>query len=290
MPGKTPRGEGIVKWISTEWLNAHLVNENLIIIDCQPDIHDYIKEHIPGARYLNERLFRCPEKGIPGKFIPGDAAQILFRRLGLKSSVATVVYTGTGPVKGWGDGLEQTMVAYTLARYGHENVMVLDGGIDKWKSEDRLVAQEFPGFEESTFTAKVQREFYILYDEFVETKDENDVVLIDARPPDVYEGQGPWIKPGHIPGAINLPWKNLMDPANTRLLKPEDDIRSVLEDKGIVPDKTIICSCGTGREATNEFILLKWYLGYPSVKIYEGSFTEWSSYPDNPTVTGPNPR
>jgi thiosulfate/3-mercaptopyruvate sulfurtransferase len=63
-----------------------------------------------------------------------------------------------------------------------------------------------------------------------------------------------------------------------------------LDKHDIVPEKTVICSCGTGREATNEFILFKWYLGFPKVKIYEGSFTEWSSYPQNPTVIGPNPR
>lgn len=94
----------------------------------------------------------------------------------------------------------------------------------------------------------------------------------------------------HIPGAVNLPWASLMDEGNKRLLKPDDEIQAILESKGVRPDKTIICSCGTGREATNEFLLFKWYLGYPKVKIYEGSFTEWSLYPDNPTVTGKSPR
>jgi thiosulfate/3-mercaptopyruvate sulfurtransferase len=106
----------------------------------------------------------------------------------------------------------------------------------------------------------------------------------------MYEGQGPWMKPGHIPGAINLPWATLMDDKNKRLLKPDEEIKALLDACGIEPYKTIICSCGTGREATNEFLLFKWYLGYPVVRIYEGSFTEWSSYPENPTVTGKNPR
>ncbi|MFP4546110.1 MAG: sulfurtransferase, partial [Methanomassiliicoccales archaeon] len=82
----------------------------------------------------------------------------------------------------------------------------------------------------------------------------------------------------------------LMDPENTRRLRPDDEIRSMVEQKGATKDRTVICSCGTGREATNEFILFKWYLGYPDVRIYEGSFTEWTSHPDNPTVTGKEPR
>jgi thiosulfate/3-mercaptopyruvate sulfurtransferase len=81
-----------------------------------------------------------------------------------------------------------------------------------------------------------------------------------------------------------------MDEKNKRLLKPDEEIEAILDAKGVTRDRVIICSCGTGREATNEFLLFKWYLGYPKVRIYEGSFTEWSSYPDNPTVTGGSPR
>lgn len=64
----------------------------------------------------------------------------------------------------------------------------------------------------------------------------------------------------------------------------------MLEEHRVVPEKMIICSCGTGREATNEFLLLKFYLGYPRVRLHEGAFTEWVSYPENPTVIGKNPR
>ena len=81
-----------------------------------------------------------------------------------------------------------------------------------------------------------------------------------------------------------------MEDSNKRLLKPLTAIHEIIDQLEITPDKTIVCSCGTGREATNEFILFKWYLEYPQVKIYEGSFTEWSSYPKNPTVIGKNPR
>ncbi|MDD1676668.1 MAG: sulfurtransferase, partial [Methanomicrobiales archaeon] len=144
--------------------------------------------------------------------------------------------------------------------------------------------------EESAFNVEVRREFYVEYNEFVALKDRDDVILLDARPMNFYEGQGPWIKPGHIPGAISLPWKGMMDEKNKKLLKPDEDLKKILREHGVTRDKIVICSCGTGREATNEFLLLKFYLGYPQVKIYEGSFTEWTMHPENPTVVGKNPR
>jgi thiosulfate/3-mercaptopyruvate sulfurtransferase len=290
MQRSDPCGKGPVKWVSTDWLAGHLTDEHLMLLDGQPNVHDYIQEHIPGAVYMNEGLLRVSLNGMPAKYVPSEAMEAIIRRAGLKADVPVVVYTGTGPFKGWGDGLEQTMLAYTLVRFGHDNVFVLDGGADKWKAEDKPLAKEFPRGETSDFNVRVRREFFVEYKEFKEMKDDQDVILVDARPPALYQGQGPWIKPGHIPGAINLPWASLMDADNTRLLKPDDQIRSILRQHGIGPEKTIICSCGTGREATNEFILFKWYLDYPKVKIYEGSFTEWTSYPENSTVTGPNPR
>lgn len=283
-----PSGKGKVKWISTDWLKDHL--DEVVMVDTQPNVHDYITEHIPGAIYFSEGLLRVPQNGSPAAYGPIEAMQANFRRIGLYPDYPVVVYTGTGAFKKWGDGLEQTMVAYSLVRFGHNMVYILDGGLDKWKDEGNVLAKEFPQVEESDFAVSIHREYYVEYEEFKLMKDQDDVVVLDARPPDVYEGQGPWMKPGHIPGAVNVPWASLMNERNKRLLKPDSDITSIVEGKGATPDKTIICSCGTGREATNEFLLFRWYLQYPKVRIYEGSFTEWSSYPENPTVTGKNPR
>jgi thiosulfate/3-mercaptopyruvate sulfurtransferase len=285
-----PVDSGPVKWITTEWLGKHIKEKKLTIIDTQPNVHDYIFEHIPGAVYMNENLLRVPKNGLPAQYVPAESMQAIIQRLGIKADAALVVYTGKGAVKGWGDGLEQTMVAYSLTRFGHKNIYILDGGLDKWKKEDRPLTKEFPRLDESDFKPEIDDALFIGYEEFKRKKDEAGVIVLDARPAEVYEGQGPWRKPGHIPGAINLPWKELMTSDNTCLLKQDKEINRVIEKRGIDRDKLIICSCGTGREATNEFTLFKWYLGFPHVKIYEGSFTEWTSYPDNPTVTGKSPR
>lgn len=281
--------KGTIKLVTTEWLEENLGDSDLMIIDTQPNIHDYIQEHIPGAVYMNEGLFRVPLGGLPGQYVPEESIEPIIRRLGLKADIPVVVYTGKGPYKGWGDGLEQTMVAYSLARFGHKNVYVLDGGIDKWKTESRPLTKEFPKVKESDFKVTVERNFFVDYLEFRALREKEDVLVLDARPAAVYQGQGPWIKPGHIPGAVNFPWRNLMDPDNPCLLKPKKELLNMLEKHEIRPHKTIICSCGTGREATNEFLLFKQYLGFPNVKIHEGAFTEWTSHPENETVTGPLP-
>ena len=112
------KGDGTVKWVSTEWLSGHLNDKNLMILDCQPNIHEYIQDHIPGAVYWHEGLFRIHEGTIPTRWIPKEAAQILFRTLGLEPDKPIVVYSSSGPLSACGmfigDGLEQTMVAYTL--------------------------------------------------------------------------------------------------------------------------------------------------------------------------------
>ena len=282
--------DSIVKWISTDWLLDHLNDANLVIIDTQPTIWDYTKLHIPGAIYLNENIFRIHKGLSPSSYAPTAAIEPIFREMGLKNTDTVVVYTGKGDHSGKGDGLEQTHVAYCLARYGVKEVYILDGGFEKWISDGKPTTQEYAKAQTSNFRANDRsKEYVISMDELKKIKDKPNVVLIDARPKSVYEGQGPWSKPGHIPGAINLPWTRLYDENNPRLLKTSGEIKTILDENGITPDKTIICSCGTSREATSEFILLKWYLGYPNVKIYEGSFTEWTAYPENPTVTGPYP-
>jgi thiosulfate/3-mercaptopyruvate sulfurtransferase len=283
-----------VTWISSEWLADHLDDSSLMIVDCRQNSHSYFQEHIPGAIHLHEELLRMHIGKFPVKWISPEMAQELFSTLGFEQDRPVVVYSGTRPLTSsstaTSDGLEQALVAYSLARFGCRKVMVLDGGLTKWKSENRKLTQDFGTSRLSPFTVDVQIDFLIGYEECVRLKDEPDALLLDTRPSFLYEGQGPWIKPGHIPGAINLMATRVMDDLNSTLLKPEDEIRTILFSCGITPEKTVICSCGTGRSATAIFLVLKYYLGYPDVLMYEGGFTEWSSYPDNPVVTGKYPR
>lgn len=276
-----------VTWVPTDWLAERLGSQSLTLVDVQPSVHDYILEHIPGAVYLNEGLLRVPLNGLPVRYTPLEAFQAIARRVGMQADAPAVVYGGTGPFSKRGDGLGQTTMAYALARFGHDNVCVLDGGIDLWKAEGRPLTMDLPQVAESGFAAHLRSEYFVEYEALKAMKDRDDVLLLDARPPAVYEGQGPFAKPGHIPGAINVPWSSFLDPQNKCLHRPDGEIQALLAEHDVTPDKTIICSCGTGRKATVEFLVLKWRLSFPRVLLYEGSFTEWVSYPNNPTVVGP---
>jgi len=277
-----------VSLVDTEWLAERLGSQDIHIVDSQPDVHDYFTEHIPGAYYLNDKALRVPRNGVPAAYIPDEAMKLILGRVGIDGKKTTVVYTAPGVFSGYGDGLEQTMLAYTMARFGHNDVRILDGGLPKWKAEGRPLSQEYPDGRTEEFALNVRSEYVIEFDELVEIKDREDVVLLDNRPPGIYKGRGPWPKQGHIPGAVNLPWIDLMSAENSRLLKPDEELHAIVEQVGAAPDKTVICSCGTAREATAAFMFFKWYLGYPKVRVYEGSFTEWV-HRDQPTVRGGKP-
>jgi thiosulfate/3-mercaptopyruvate sulfurtransferase len=287
-----PSGESKVKWISTEWLADHL-SDDLMILDVQPNVHDYIMGHLPGAIYLSEGPLRSAWNGLPAMYVPPESLQPVFCRAGLDQNRAVVVYSGSGRFSkctaGLGDGLEQTMMAYSLVRFGHNKVYILDGGLEKWKDEGRGLTKVFPKWEPSDFKIQIRRDYFVEYDEFSRLREKKDVMVFDARPFEIYKEGGLWIKNGHIPGAFSLPWRSLMTKENAKLLKSDEELQQLVGKFSITPDKTVLIYCGTGREATNEFLFMKFYLGYDKVKIYEGSFTEWSSYPENPAVTGETP-
>ncbi len=282
--------QNAVSWISTDWLAAHLSQSEILILDVQPNVHDYIQEHIPGALYFPEGLMRQHSGRLPSSYVNEEAAQAILRATGVQEELPLVVYTGLGAVKKWGDGLEQTMLAYSLARFGHPCIFLLDGGLDKWKAEGKPISQVFPEARRSSFQVRRKGDFAVSIYQVKHALEDPGTILLDARPAAVYQGQGPWPMAGHIPGAVNLPWRGLMDAANPSLLRSDIEIADLLQQAGVSPSSRLIVSCGTGREATNEFLLFKFHLGYPDVRIYEGSFTEWSADPNNPTIVGPFPR
>jgi thiosulfate/3-mercaptopyruvate sulfurtransferase len=288
-----PSGESKVKWISTEWLADNIVDGDLMVLDVQPNVHDYIMGHLPEAVYLNEGIFRSAWSGLPAVYAPIESMQPILGWAGLDADRTVAVYSSAGRYSrcaaGLGDGLEQTMMAYSLVRFGHNNVCILDGGLEKWKEEGRELTKVFPRQKSAEFKAEL-RKYFLDLEEFKSRRDGQDVVLFDARPFEVYKEGGLWIKRGHIPGAHSLPWRSLMSEENSRLLKRDEDLRRIVDKFNVTPEKTVLIYCGTGREATNEFLFFKFYLGHERVFIYEGSFTEWSSYPENPTVVGENPR
>ncbi len=288
-----PPGDSLAKWVSTDWLSQHINDKDLMILDVQPNVHDYIMGHLPNAVYLNEGLLRSSWNGLPAVYVPPEAIQPVLSRAGLSENRPILIYSGSGRysrcASGLGEGLEQTMMAYSLLRFGHNKVYILDGGLEKWKEEGHGLTKLFPRWEPSDFNVQLRRDYFTDYEEFKRLQEREDVVVLDARPFDSYKEGGLWMKKGHIPGALSLPWRSLVNKENAKLLKSDEELQQIVEKFNITPDKTLLIYCGTGREATNEFLFFKFYLGHDKVKIYEGSFTEWAAYPENPTIIGENP-
>jgi thiosulfate/3-mercaptopyruvate sulfurtransferase len=282
--GPFPEGEGEVRWVTAGWLKEHL-DDDMCIIDCQPNVHDFIRGHIPGAVYLAEESMRLSQNGMPHVWISPQHADQIFRTVGLNHDRPVLIYTRTDPNLPTGDGVPQGMMAYSLAKYGHMRILLLDGGLESWVRYSGKLETKYRHFEPGNFRAEANENLHIGYEEFLAIKDKGGVVHIDSRPPAQYQGRSSWPSKGHIPGAINVPWSEMFMTDNLTKLRPMDEIFEMLVAKGVTKDKEIICHCGSGRKAAAQLCVLKWFLGYTHIRLFEGSFTEWCAH-DNRTVIG----
>jgi thiosulfate/3-mercaptopyruvate sulfurtransferase len=259
----------------TQWLEEN--RTKVQIIDCQPEVYDYLHSHIEGSVYLSDKLWRTWHDYIPTRYACPEAIGCMLKRAGINGAETVAVYSGSGGYSRSGDGLEAAMFAYSLARHGVRDIVYINGGFDKWKQEGRAVTKEFPFVEEKELSIKIKprTELFLTYNQFLEVKNLKDTFVVDVRPPAVYEHSSLWTHPGHIPGAHNIPWHNFMDSQNHYLLKPVEQIKEIVLSAGARPQNLIAIYCGTGREAAMSFLTFKWLLGFPNVKLFEGSFTEW---------------
>jgi thiosulfate/3-mercaptopyruvate sulfurtransferase len=276
-----------VKWVSTDWLQGQL--DALKLIDCQPNVHDYILGHIPGAIYLSEESLRLSRGGLPHVWLDDTMASSVLSTVGVDLERPIVVYGRALPGMPLGDGVPPLMVAYSLIRYGHEEVYVLQGGFDDWRQQEREVETRYPVIKRSRFVARTRNDLSVDYEEFRIIKERPYVAHIDSRAADQYAGSSFWPKRGHIPGALNIPWSEAFEVGNLCKLRDPNHMMGILERLDVTREKEVICHCGSGRKAAAQLCVLKWALGYPKVRLFEGSFTEWCSHQDNPTVIGQNP-
>lgn len=250
---------------------------------------DYLAGHIPGAVHVSEQAFRGPNGRLPFQIWPSaDLARILSSS-GISNNDSVLVYSDGSNVLG------ATLVAYVLEKSGVPTVGVVDGGYKGYKSAGLPTSQAFPTYSSGNFRPNEVSSLNISLKELVPLIGRNDVAIVDPRPPEQFAGNdnNTFQRSGHIPGAINIPWPLLTQAANSQedLRNPHRfldtaKLRELFVIRGVTPDKQIIISCSTGREATLQYIVLKHVLGYPNVRVYEGSWTEYSAS-TYPVSTGP---
>jgi thiosulfate/3-mercaptopyruvate sulfurtransferase len=249
---------------------------------------DYISGHVPNAVHISEQAFRGPNGKLPYQIWPaGDLANLL-SKAGISNNDQVLVYSDGNNVLG------ASLVAYILEKSGVPSIGILDGGFSDYKTQGHPVTKAFPTFSPGVFNPKSVPGLAISLKEVLALVGKPNVVIVDPRPKGLFEGtEQLFIRNGHIPGAINITWQSVTEAnnpeealKNPHKLKSIDALRQLFVSRGVTPDKTVIISCSTGREASLQYIVLKHLLGYPNVRIYEGSWTEYSTT-NNPVQTGP---
>jgi thiosulfate/3-mercaptopyruvate sulfurtransferase len=239
----------------------------------------YIGGHVPGAVHLSEQAFRGPNGRLPFQIWSSDKLASLLSQAGISNRDSVLVYSDGNDVLG------TALVSYILEKSGVRQVAIVDGGLSGFKAAGQSTTKAFPTFQAGSFRPTTVKGLAITLNELQPLIGRSKVVIIDPRPKAQFEGTDQtFIRNGHIPGAKNIPWQafteaNNADEAkkNAHKLKSLDEIRALLVSRGITPDKEVIVSCSTGREASLQFLTLKHLLKYPKVRIYEGSWTEYSA-------------
>jgi thiosulfate/3-mercaptopyruvate sulfurtransferase len=269
-----------IQFVSPNWVAENSQDANLRILDVRNFPLDYIEGHLPNAVNIADTAFRGPREGLPVQYWNNRKLGEIFANSGVTNNSRVLVYSDGRDVLG------ATMVAYLLERAGLKDIAVLDGGYVGYKGAQN-VTKEFPKYSVGKFTVQDNPSVRVDLNDVKKLINKPGVTFIDPRPEKLFRGEeNIWIRNGHIPGARNIPWVTFMDAQNPHKLKSLDEIKKILADKKINPENDIIISCSTGREATLQYVVLKHLLGYPKVRIYEGSWTEYSTQKDLPVATG----
>jgi thiosulfate/3-mercaptopyruvate sulfurtransferase len=274
--------------VETDWLEQHLGEPGIRLIEVDEDTSAYEKGHIRGAVGWNWNTDLHAEVG--RDYIDQEGLSRLLQRAGVDRDTTVVLYGGNN---NW-----FAAYAYWLLRYlGYGNVKLLNGGRKKWELESRELTQDPPSHAATDLTVSgpIVGDIRALRDEVLSKVREGggEFALIDVRSPEEYRGeklapdhlpQEQAQVPGHIPGAANIPWGKAANDDGT--FRSADELRSLYEGAGATPDREVIAYCRIGERSSHTWFVLHELLGYENVKNYDGSWTEYGSLVGVPVEIG----
>jgi thiosulfate/3-mercaptopyruvate sulfurtransferase len=268
--------------VESDWVSQHLKDSTVRVAEVDYDpIANYNLGHIPGAVLFDWKVDM--NDPLSRDIVNQRQLEDLLSRSGVNKDTTLVLY---GDFNNW----FAAFAFWILKYYGFERVVLMNGGRKKWLAEDREVTKEIPAETRAVYKAKGPNEEIRIYlDGVKKSLGKRDKALVDVRSPAEFTGEitAPPEYPnehaqrgGHIPGAVSIPWSQAVKEDGT--FKTAEDLAKLYQSKGITPDKEIITYCRIGERSSFSWFVLKYLLGYPKVRNYDGSWTEWGNMVRNP--------
>jgi thiosulfate/3-mercaptopyruvate sulfurtransferase len=270
--------------VDTQWVENHLSDESIRVVEVDENPSLYAEAHIPGAIGFDWK--KDLQDQVKRDFLGPAEFGELFGSRGISNDHTIVLY---GDRNNW-------FAAYTywyLKYYGHDNVRLMNGPREKWISEGRPTTTDIPAYDSQTFSAREGDESIRAYrDEVLSALDSN-TSLVDVRSPQEYSGeliamagyeQEGAQRGGHIPGAANIPWAQAVNEDGT--FKSAEELRELYQGKGVLNGNDIVAYCRIGERSAHTWFVLHELLGNDNVKNYDGSWTEWGNMVDVPVEKG----
>jgi thiosulfate/3-mercaptopyruvate sulfurtransferase len=264
--------------VSTDWVQEHTGDPKVRVVEVDYDpTLNYGQGHVPGAVLFDWKkdLNDEPRRDI----LTQQQLQQLLERSGVSNDTWIVLY---GDFNNW-------FAAYAfwdLQYYGVTRVKLMNGGRKKWLLEDKPLSKDVPAYPRAEFTPSPPDDGIRAYKlDVLASLGVNGKVLVDVRGPKEFTGEvlAPPEYPtehaqrgGHIPGAVNIPWAQAVNDADGTF-KARDELERLYGSKGVSRDKEIITYCRIGERSSHTWFVLKYLLGYPMVRNYDGSWTEWGN-------------
>lgn len=273
--------------VSTEWLQNHLNQDGLVIVESDEDVLLYQTGHIPGAvkidwhTDLNDPITR--------DYLDGEAFAKLLSSKGIARDTTVVIY---GDNKNWW----ATYALWVFKLFGHPDVRILDGGREKWIAENREITTELTSVTPTTYPV-IERDDKTIRAYRDDVLEHLGKPLVDVRSPQEYSGERTHmpsypeegaLRGGHIPGAASVPWSKAA--GDLGVFRNREELDNIyLSEANLDPSTDTIAYCRIGERSSHTWFVLTYLLGFTKVRNYDGSWTEWGSLVGVPIVKGEEP-